>query len=172
MFRKLVFNYIQLIKTTRFVSLIVSLLLVLVSLWSLVELVYPLFRYADAWYLRENEKNIAIGIIFHIVISAIFLFRFSALLNLTFRRIWFSQIAWILGLVVIYAYMVTTRGSLFENADDPSIGCMDCFYFLTFRYATPTFTVVFLLYPLLSVVKQIALGILAFIQAVSSKIVS
>ena len=172
MFRKAILNYVQIFRTTRLISLIVTLLLIFVSLWSLVELVYPSLLYADDAFLRENEKDLAIGIIFHIFISAVFLFRLIALLKLTDRRIWLSQIAWILGLVVLYAYIVVTRGSLFEDPNSPTIGCMDCFYFSTFRYASPTFTVVFLLYPLLSVFKEIVLGIWAFEQALSSKIES
>lgn len=162
-------NYVELLWTSKIVTQMSCFLLVMISFMSLGELLYALTRFVPDGFLGENQFNITVGVFFHLLIAVIFFSRFCVLWRVSRRRVWYSQILWISGVLTIYSYIIATRGSLFENPDDPFANCMDCFYLSTFRYASATFTVIFLFYLWISVLKEVAFGIIAFSQVISKK---
>jgi len=162
-------SYERLTYSARFLSQGASFILVIISLLSFGEFSIRLVRFADGWYWRENQSNIVIAVVFHLLILSIFMFRFLVLMQPNTRRLWFAQILWLLGLISIYGFIVVTRGSFFANPNDPVENCIDCFYFSTFRYASATYTVIFLFYPWLSMFKEFVLSTMSLGEAISTK---
>ena len=70
---------------------------------------------------------------------------------------------WALGVTTIYFYAYSTGRVLGLTAESYQ-NCMDCFYYQTFLYASESFTLVFLFYPMIAIFKELSVVFTAFVQ--------
>jgi hypothetical protein len=146
--------YGELLKRTKLLSQLATFVLFMAALLSFSENIYQIVRFADWGFIQTNKESMLIGVGFQFLITVILFSRFVALQS---ERFGWSFLLWVSLLLTTYFYIAATRRSFFANPNDLGSGCMDCFYYDTFSYASVTFTVIFLCYPLISIFKELTL---------------
>ncbi len=162
MLRRFFSKYVAIVAKAGRLSQVVSFLLAILSAVSLFDLLSALLRMQDLDFVSRNLYDICVAVAFHFLILATLSIRFAILFRNSLSAAWRSQLLWVVSLVWIYLYEIVTRGRLFDDPSSSASTCIDCFYFSTFRYATVTFTVVFISYPVISFLCEALIWIVAF----------
>ena len=105
---KFIDSYKKVLTDTKLLSKITTFLIVIILLSEVFQNVYSYLYYAEKSWINENLTLIIISNGFPIIISVVFILRFTFLRFKESRFIWFSQVTWISGWFLILAYRLVT----------------------------------------------------------------